>query len=86
MPEQIENKMVVDSYWEHTDPKEIEQSLKESGFHECGTNIFVPDSEAFDHALDCCLYGSEEEVKEFRKMLVEWYYSGGNWRREDCNA
>lgn len=39
---------------------------------------FVERSEAFAYALERCLSGIEEEVKEFREMLVEWYYSR-NW-------
>lgn len=39
---------------------------------------FVEQSEAFAYALERCLSGTEEEVKEFREMLVEWYYSE-NW-------
>lgn len=48
----------------------------------CGIGLeegtFVEQSKAFAYALERCLSGTEEEVKEFREMLVEWYYSG-NW-------
>lgn len=40
--------------------------------------VFVPEAEAFTYALERCQTGNEEEVKEFRKMLVDWYFSG-NW-------
>lgn len=44
---------------------------------------FVPVEDAYAYALERCLAGLEEEVKEFREMLVEWYYSG-NWiKKED---
>lgn len=36
---------------------------------------FVPAEDAYAYALERCLGGTEEEVKEFREMLVEWYYS-----------
>lgn len=36
----------------------------------------VPEEEAYDYALDRCLNGHER--KEFKEMLVEWYFSG-NW-------
>lgn len=45
----------------------------------------VGDNEAYDYALERCLKGPTEEQKEFRDMLVEWYYSG-NWVKEDENA
>ena len=82
MAHQIENRMVVDSEWEHITPVEVQKKLSEPGYHEYGTNVFVPESEAYDYALERCLHGSEEDMKEFREMLVEWFYSG-NWRRDD---
>ena len=83
--EQIENKMVVDSIWERLEskvPEEIKEKLREPGYTEFGTGNFVPDSEAYEYALQHCLNGTEEEVKEFKEMLVEWFYSG-NWIRVD---
>lgn len=78
----IENRMVVDSEWERLTPVEVDKVLSEAGYHEDGTNVFVPDSQAYEYALDRCLYGSEDDIKEFKVMLVEWFYSGGNWRRD----
>lgn len=74
--------MVVDSEW--PDQEEIlPYVLNEKGYHRVGTEEFVPDDEAFEYALDKCINGQEEDVKEFRAMLVEWYFSGGAWRREE---
>lgn len=42
----------------------------------------VEESEAYEYALERCLNGTLQEQKEFRGMLVEWYYSG-NWIKED---
>lgn len=81
---QIENRMVVDSEWERHIPAEVKKALSEHGYHEEGTNVFVPDSQAYEYALERCLYGSEDDIKEFKTMLVEWFYSGGNWRREEA--
>ncbi len=81
--ERVENRMVVDSEWEHTNPVEIEEIVSATGYHKVGTDVFVADHEAYDYALDQCLNGSEEDIKEFKSMLVEWYYSGGAWRREN---
>ena len=38
----------------------------------------VPEEVAYDYALDRCLNGYER--KEFKEMLVEWYFYG-NWIR-----
>mgnify|MGYP007113732641 FL=1 len=80
--EQIENHMVMDSLWESYYPEQAEK-LRESGYHKCGTEEFVPENEAYEYALDQCLNGSEEDQKEFKAMLVEWYFSGGAWRKEE---
>lgn len=43
---------------------------------------FVDADKAYDYALERCLHGTKEEQEEFKKefkdMLVEWFYSG-NW-------
>lgn len=79
MMERIENRMVVESEW--CDQKEIEEVLKEPGYHSITGNIFVPESESYQYALERCLNGTEEDIKEFKDMLVEWFYSG-NWIKE----
>lgn len=43
---------------------------------------FVPEDEAIQYALERCLHGPVDDVNEFRKALVEWFYSG-NWVKED---
>ena len=80
--EQVENRMVVDSEWEFLESQKVETSLTEKGYHNYKTNEFVTDDEAYEYALDNCLNGLETDKKEFREMLVEWYFSGGDWRRE----
>lgn len=45
------------------------------------TNEIVYEDEAFEYAIDRCLNGTEAEKKEFKEMLVEWFYSG-NWIQE----
>ena len=81
MPERIENRMVVDHEWNFLSRQyaEVQEVLSEPGYMQFGSNLFVPEKEAYDYALAQCLYGSEEDQKEFKKMLVEWFYSG-NWR------
>lgn len=81
MPENIENKMVVDSEWKHMETT-AQEIVSEKGFHKFGTNVFVPEKDAYEYALGCCINGTEEEQKEFKEMLVEWFFSG-DWIRED---
>lgn len=78
----LENRMVVDAQWTWREQKTVEEVVKEKGYHEMGTNVFVPEDEAYEYALDRCLNGPEEDQKEFKEMLVEWFYSG-NWKKED---
>lgn len=79
MPEPIENAMVVDSLWESLEKyEEAPEQEKEKGYREFGTGEFVPEEDAYEYALERCLHGAELEQAEFRKMLVEWFYSG-NW-------
>lgn len=42
----------------------------------------VMEEEAFDYALERSLHGTLQDQKEFKEMLVEWFYSG-NWIREE---
>lgn len=81
--EQVENRMVVDSEWRFLENNTISKVVQKKGYHKVGESEFVPDDEAFEYAFDRCINGTEEDVKEFRTMLVEWYFSGGAWRREE---
>lgn len=42
----------------------------------------VSEDQAFDYALERSLRGTPEDQREFREMLVDWFYSG-NWIKED---
>ena len=42
----------------------------------------VTDDQAFDYALERCLHGTPDDQKEFKEMLVEWFYSG-SWVKEE---
>lgn len=77
MPEQIENRMVVDAEWRNI-PQEVKEALKGKGYYDPGTGNFVPEPAAYEYALGQCLYGIKEE---FKKMLVEWYFS--SWIKEE---
>ena len=43
----------------------------------------VPESEAYEYALERCLNGKDAERKEFQEMLVEWFFSSGDWQLEE---
>lgn len=52
-----------------------------AGYAEIGSDIFVPEESAYDYAME--RISQDEDLKrEFREMLVEWFYSG-NWVKED---
>ena len=81
--ERIENRMVVDSQWAILEKySNVEEVVKQKGYHEMGTHVFVPEEEAYEYALDRCLNGTEIEQAEFKEMLVAWFYSG-NWIKEE---
>lgn len=80
----VENLMVNDDHWAWQEKEmAVEKVVSRKGYHEVGTNMFVPEDEAYAYALAICMHGTEKERKEFSEMLVEWFYSGGNWRREE---
>jgi phenylalanyl-tRNA synthetase beta subunit len=80
----VENLMVDDNHWRWQEKENApEKVVKEKGYHELGTNEFVPEDEAYEYAIEACLNGSEDMQKEFKKMLVEWFYSGGDWVKEE---
>lgn len=44
----------------------------------------VSEEEAFDYALERSLHGTLEDQRDFKEILVEWFYSG-NWIKEDLD-
>lgn len=79
----VDNILVNDLYWADVEKRNasVEEVLSQKGYHELGTNVFVPEEDAYEYAFDRCMNGTEEEQKEFKEMLVEWFYSG-NWVKE----
>lgn len=82
----IQNRMVVDSEWEwdqtNLEGNEIKEKLKGPGYLEIETETFVPEEDAFEYAMEK-ISRCEDLQQEFKKMLVEWFYSGGEWIKED---
>lgn len=85
--EQIENRMLREQSFEQT--VEEVKCFDSSGWTKTSDGTFVPEESAFDYALDHCTnfvpagFHRIEWTQEFREMLVEWFYSGGEWRKED---
>jgi tRNA nucleotidyltransferase (CCA-adding enzyme) len=79
----VDNILVNDAYWADMEKPNasVEKVLSQKGYHELGTNVFVPEEDAYEYALDRCMNGTEEEQREFKEILVEWFYSG-NWIKE----
>lgn len=68
--------------------REVQEKLNGPGRIEIGTGVFVPEEDAFDYALERCFEIVPNFVHrlkwtdEFKKMLVQWFYSG-NWVKVD---
>lgn len=78
----LENRMVVDAEWRPIgDAQEEQEKITNPGYTDISTGTFVAEEDAFDYALEGCLRGTEDDQREFREMLVEWFYS--NWIKED---
>lgn len=54
--------------------------MVQDGYLEFHSNEFVSDEDAYAYAFERCTNGTDEEIKEFQEMLVEWFFSG-NWTR-----
>lgn len=84
--EQIENGMLRERSFE-----QVVGELKSFGTpgwtNTDGT--FVLEEDAFDYAIDHCTnfapagFHKIEWTDEFREMVVEWFYSSGEWKKED---
>lgn len=80
--EMLENRMVVDAEWRPIGCNQEEhKKATNPGYTDISTGTFVTEEDAFDYALERCLRGTEDDQREFREMLVEWFYS--NWIKED---
>lgn len=79
----VENRMVIDSQWSFLELPEAKEALSKEGYTEIETGTFVQKIKAYEYALERCLKGPEKDQREFQKMLVEWFYSGGEWRVEN---
>ena len=68
----IENRMVVDGEWIHTDPVEQHEE-QETGYENITTGEFVSKNDALDYARESA---DQEEMTDVE--FVKWFFSG-NW-------
>lgn len=73
----LENKVVMDDNYEPSQ-EERKNEVKEFGYREFGTDVFVPEESAFDYAIERITNGTIDEKQEFE----EWFYSS-NWIKEE---
>lgn len=61
---------------------------REEGYVGVGINNgkFVSEEDAYAYAFECCTNGTDEEIKEFKEMLVEWFYSGSWTKQTVCEG
>lgn len=84
--ERIENSLLRERSFERT-VKDVKRFETPGWTNTDGT--FVPDESAFDYAIDHYTdfvpagFHKIEWADEFREMVVEWFYSGGEWKREN---
>ena len=59
---------------------------REEGYVGVNANdgIFVSKEDAFAYAFERCVNGTDEEVKEFMDMVVEWFFSGDWLEQKIC--
>ncbi len=81
----IENNMLRERSYES---RGEEKRFDVAGWKNVRTGTFVRDEDAFDYAIEQCAevvptgFHNVQWTQEFRKMLVDWFYSGGEWKKE----
>lgn len=76
--DRIENCMAIDPEWRDLNQAVgTREKLNGSGYKELGTGVFVPEEDAFSYAMEK-ISQDEDLQKEYKEMMVEWFYSG-NW-------
>lgn len=87
--------MVVDPEWE-TVGKDTAvctgEEADQKGKYNRRTGTFVPNESLFRYALEQCAGFSPYKIHEldwngdFRKMMVEWFYSDDEWTDTECHG
>lgn len=75
----IENRMVIDSEWESLERQnsEPDEEKTEDCYLKYNGMTFDTEDDAFGYALMKCLAGSEQDRKDFKEMLLMWFFSNG---------
>lgn len=87
--ERVENRMMIESIREHMHHFDFDEDFNGAGWKNLENGTFVRKEDAFDYALDHCTnfvpagLHKIDWTQEFREMLVDWFYSGGEWVREE---
>lgn len=83
--ERIENSLLRERSFEQV--VEDVKRFDTTGWTNTTDGTFVPDESAFDYAIDHCTnfvpagFHKTEWTDEFKEMVVEWFYSGGEWKK-----
>lgn len=90
MFQEVENHMVMDEmHKEHDVSDDVIPRFDGPGYISLETGVFVRQEDAFGYAIEQCIESFSPSVNkvdwtiEFREMLVEWFYSNGNWVKEE---
>ena len=85
---ELENRMVDDMQWatlEHyVEEQEEEEDFPCEGFYNKSKDEFIEMDDAYEYALEKCLFGKQKLRDEFKEMLVEWYFQDIEWRKVGC--
>lgn len=88
--ERVENKLLIESIKENMKHFDFDEDFEGAGWKNLENGTFVREEDAFDYAMDHCTeeapppgFRKIQWTQEFREMLVEWFYSGGEWKMEN---
>lgn len=88
--ERVENRMLIEPIREHMQHFDFDENFNGSGRKNLNDGTFVREEDAFDYALDHCTetapphgFHKIQWTQEFRDVVVEWFYSGGEWVKEE---
>lgn len=85
--ERIENSLLRERSFEQK-VEDVKRFFR-VGWTNTADGTFVLEEDAFGYAMEHCVdvipegFHKIEWTDEFREMVVEWFYSGGEWRKED---
>lgn len=88
--ERLENKMLMESIKEHMHHFDFDEDFNGAGRKNLNDGTFVREEDAFDYAIDHCIENAPPPgfykipwTQEFKDVVIEWFYSGGEWKKEN---